>query len=171
MNKTNFLIDAGIFTAFLVAEEPRLTGINWHEWLSVALAATIIVHLLLHWRWIANILMNYFRKLFHVSRLKFIVDLLLFAAFTGVMVSGLMISRAVLPFIGIEIRPDRSWSSLHALTAQASVILLGLHFALNWEWVVGMVKNFFKRLFRKPESAGTQLVLVTVPEDETRGRA
>jgi hypothetical protein len=169
MNKTNFLIDAGIFIAFLAAEEPRLTGISWHEWLSVALAATIIGHLLLHWRWITNVLMNYFRKLFHVSRLKFIVDLLLFAAFTGVMVSGLMISRSVLPFIGIEIRPDRSWSSLHALTAQASVILLGFHFALNWDWVKGILNKIFRRLFRKPEVSGIQPVLVSMPEDEVGG--
>ncbi len=113
---------------------------------------------------------RYFRKLWHVSRLKFIVDLLLFAAFTGVMVSGLMISRSVLPFLGIQVAPDRTWNSLHSLTAQASVILLGVHFALNWEWVVGMIKTFFKRLFRSPEAAGTQPVLVTVPEDEIGGR-
>jgi hypothetical protein len=171
MNKTNFLIDAGIFVAFLAAEEPRLTGISWHEWLSVALAATIVVHLLLHWRWITNVLTNYFRKLFHVSRLKFVVDLLLFAAFTGVMVSGLMVSRSVLPFVGIEIRPDRSWGSLHTLTAQASVILLGVHFALNWAWVVGMIKRFITRLSRKSVKQDAQPVLVVVPKDESGGWA
>lgn len=171
MNKVNFMIDAGIFAAFLAAEEPRLTGINWHEWLSVALAATIIVHLLLHWRWITNIVSKYFRKLWHVSRLKFIVDLLLFAAFTGVMVSGLMISRSVLPFLGIQAAPDRTWNSLHSLTAQASVILLGVHFALNWDWVTGMVKTFFRRLFRKADASGIRPALVTVPKDKIRGQS
>jgi hypothetical protein len=171
MNKVNFLIDAGIFAAFLAAAEPRLTGINWHEWLSVALAATIIAHLLLHWRWITNIVSIYFRKLWHVSRLKFIVDLLLFAAFTGVMVSGLMISRSVLPFLGIQAAPDRTWNSLHSLTAQVSVILLGVHFALNWEWVTGMIKTFFRGVFRKSEAAGTQPALMTVPEDRIGGQS
>lgn len=56
--KLNFLIDIIIFTAFLVAMDPRLTGIAIHEWLSIAFGAAIIVHLLLHWQWRATPMAN-----------------------------------------------------------------------------------------------------------------
>ena len=34
-NKTNLLLDIGVFAAFLIALEPGLTGIAIHEWLSI----------------------------------------------------------------------------------------------------------------------------------------
>ncbi len=91
MNKTNLAIDFGIFAAFLIAMEPNLTGVSIHEWLSVALAATIIVHLLMHWKWIISVGKTFFVKLFHSSRLKFFVDVLLFLDFNLLMLSGLLI--------------------------------------------------------------------------------
>lgn len=114
MNKTNLWIDTGIFAAFLVAMEPRFSGVAVHEWLSLALAGTIIVHLLLHWKWISSVLLRFFKKLWHSSRLKFVIDTLLFTAFVGVMASGIVISRSVcLP---------SACSSAWAITAGASFI-------------------------------------------------
>ncbi len=34
-NKTNLVLDIGVFAAFLIAMEPDLTGIAIHEWLSL----------------------------------------------------------------------------------------------------------------------------------------
>jgi hypothetical protein len=156
MNKTNLLIDAGIFTAFLVAMEPRFTGIAIHEWLSLALAATVIVHLLLHWQWIISVGAGFFRKLWHSSRLKFVVDALLFVVFTTIMMSGVMISRAFLPALGLRVQAGPVWRMLHSLSANAGILLVGLHFALNWKWVAGMVGRYLidpvARLFKKPGS-------------------
>lgn len=143
MNKTNLILDTGIFAAFLVAMEPRFSGIAIHEWLSLALFGTIVVHLLLHWKWIASVGTRFFQKLWHTSRLKFVVDLLLFIAFIGVMLSGMLISRSALPTLGIEPgEVSRQWRTLHLLTADLSVLLVGLHFALSWNWVVDMVKRY-----------------------------
>jgi len=142
MNKTNILLDAGILIAFLIAMEPRFSGISIHEWLSVALAATIVIHLLLHWKWIIEIGAHFFQKLWHASRLKFVVDSLLFIDFVAVMMSGILISRVVLPTLGLSITgTDREWRMLHSLSADAALLLVGLHFALNWDWVVCMVKR------------------------------
>lgn len=156
MNKTNLLIDGSIFTAFLIAMEPRFTGIAIHEWLSLALAATAVVHLLLHWKWITSVGTRFFKKLWHSSRLKFIVDILLFAAFTSIMMSGIMMSRAILPALGLRLGESPVWRVLHSLSADAGILLVGLHFALNWKWVVTMIGRYIvapvAALFRKPAS-------------------
>ncbi len=142
MSKTNLLVDAGIFIAMLVAMEPRFSGVAIHEWLSLALAATIVVHLLLHWRWIVEVGGRFFRKLWHSSRLKFVIDVLLFVDFIAVMLSGILISRAVLPALGISLgQVSMTWRQLHSLSADAVILLVGLHFALNWGWVVSTVKR------------------------------
>lgn len=142
MNKTNLLIDLGIFGAFLVAMEPRLTGVAIHEWLSVAFAATVVVHILLHWKWVMTVGKTFFRKLWRISRLKFVVDVLLFVAVTGVMTSGLLISHSVVPALGIALEENRAFRVLHSLSADAALILMGVHFALNWKWVVAMLKRY-----------------------------
>lgn len=170
MNKTNLWIDLGIFAAFLLIMDPSLTGIAIHEWLSLAFGAAVIVHVLLHWDWIVCVGGKFIKKLWHVSRLKFVVDALLFVAVIVVMLSGLLISRAVLPTLGLEAAHNRAWQSLHSLSADASLFLMALHFALNWGWVTSTFKKYIvlpiAGLFRRrPAPVPVEVQPVTVEPD------
>lgn len=140
--KKNLLVDAAIFVAFLLAAEPELTGLPVHEWLSLAFAAAALVHLLLHWNWIVCVGAKLFKKLLSVSRLNFVLDVLLFVAVTAVMTSGILISRVILPAVGITPLFGRSWQEIHSVSANLSLALTGLHFALHWKWMVTMVKRY-----------------------------
>ncbi len=171
MDKKNFWIDIGILLAFLVAMEPRFGGIAVHEWLSIALAAAIVIHLLLHWQWIVGVGGRFFRRLWHVSRLKFAVDALLFAASVVVMLSGLLISRSALPALGIPLEHGGgTWRALHALSADLSILLVGLHFALNWDWVVRVTRRYLLDPLAglRRRRAGAQPAPASVPFDEER---
>ena len=163
MSKTNLLVDTGIFVAMLVAMEPNFSGVAIHEWLSLALAAVIIFHLLLHWKWIVKVGAQFFKKLWHVSRLKLVVDSLLFVDFVAVMLSGIMISRVALPALGVSLgQTDMAWRSFHSLTADSCILLVGLHFALSWNWVVSTIKRIviapIKLLFHPRQVAQPMVV-------------
>ena len=58
--KTKLVIDILIFVGFLLAMDPRATGIALHEWLTVAAMAAVITHLLLSWQWIVEVTRRFF---------------------------------------------------------------------------------------------------------------
>lgn len=140
--KTNLTLDLVIFTAFLAMANPSLTGNTIHEWLGVSLAAAIVTHLLFHWNWIVEVGGKFFRKLLHQSRLNFVVNTLFFVAMTGSFFSGLLISKDVMSALGIHLSVGGGWKSIHTLLSDASVILLGIHFALHWKWIVTSVGRY-----------------------------
>lgn len=140
--KTNLTLDIVIFTALLAVANPSLTGNTIHEWLGIALAGAVITHLLLHWDWIVQVGKTFFKKLFHQSRLNFLVNTLFFIAMTGSFFSGILISKDVMSTLGIQLVVSGGWKSLHTLTSDLSVILLGVHTALHWKWIVNAVSRY-----------------------------
>jgi hypothetical protein len=141
-NLTKFLLDVLIFAGFLLALDPRVTGIPIHEWLTIAGTAAIILHFLLNWNWIAGLTRRFVRRASFKARLNYILNWLFFIDGVLVMLSGVLISEVVLPLLGLQAMRNMQWRQIHSLTADLSLILLGLHLALNWDWVVHVFKRF-----------------------------
>ena len=143
--KINFLIDILIFAAFLVAMDPRLTGIAIHEWLSIAFGAAIVVHLLLHWNWLVATTKRILGKMAAQARLNYVLNTLFFIDMTLILFTGIMISEAALPWLGIQLPANFFWRRLHSLTADLGVFILGLHVALHWKWLGHAFKRYVLR--------------------------
>jgi hypothetical protein len=77
------------------------------------------------------------------TRINYILNWLLFIDGTLIMVSGIMISQVALPALGIKLSENFAWRELHDMAANIGLLLLGLHTALHWSWVVN---NFNKYL-------------------------
>ena len=150
VNKTlaKLLVDILIFAAFLIAMEPRASGLAIHEWLSLAAIAAVIVHLLLNWEWITQITRRLLGKVNEVIRINYLLNWALFIDAILIMLSGIMISEVAMPTLGISLGRNFAWRSLHDLSANLFLGLLGLHTALHWAWVV----NAFKRYVLQPIS-------------------
>jgi hypothetical protein len=160
MNKTNLLIDITLLTAFLISSSPNFTGNQIHEWLGVALAIALIVHILLHWNWIVSVGARYLKNLWHVSRLQFFVDILTFIAFITLITTGLMMSKTVLVGLGIQVaRAGRSVKTIHSTASSVAVILAGVHVSLHWKWLVCTIKTVIftpvRNLFYRPSVTKT----------------
>ena len=72
--KMKILIDLLIFAGFLVAWDPRSTGIAIHEWLTIGGIAALVIHLLLSWSWIVEIGARFFGVLPPRTRFNYITE-------------------------------------------------------------------------------------------------
>ncbi len=153
-NTVNLIVDSVIFIAFLVAMAPRFSGLAIHEWLGIAFGAGIITHLLLHWQWLVEVTKRFFGKAQWSARINYILNTLLFVDVTIIIFTGLMISESALPQLGITLARSGSWRMLHTLSANLFLVLTGLHIALHWQWIVGMVKRLFSASRRAPKLSG-----------------
>lgn len=134
--KTKLWLDILIFIAFLVTMDPHSSGIAIHEWLSLAMIATLTIHLLLSWDWIVEISTRFLGKVGSQNRINYVLNWLLFIDGTMIMISGIMISEVALPVMGIQLPAGFAWRRLHDMSANIGLILLGLHTALHWSWIV-----------------------------------
>ena len=138
----NLLVDGMIFTGFLLATAPHVTGQTIHEWLGIAFGAGIITHLLLHWKWIVNVVRRFFGKLPGQVRINSILNSLLFIAMTLIIFSGIMISKVVLSTFGLSGSHDAIWRWLHTSATNVALIIVALHVALHWKWIAGTTKRY-----------------------------
>jgi hypothetical protein len=142
-NRTKLFLDIALFLAFLVAMDPHFSGLAIHEWLSLAAAATVIVHLLLSWEWIVNVTKRLFVKATNGARVNYVLNWLLFIDGILIILSGILISESVMPALGIALPVNFAWRRLHDMSANLSLLIMGLHLAMHWNWIV----TTFKRVF------------------------
>ncbi len=140
--KTDLLVDAAIFVAFLITTAPKFSGMAIHEWLGVAFGAGILTHLLLHWQWIVGITKKFFGKVQTSARINYLLNLALFATVVTLIFTGLAISKVAMPALGVQIAESGAWKMLHRTTADAAVMIIGLHVALHWSWIVKTGKKY-----------------------------
>ena len=146
-NRTRLFVDVGLFALFLVVSAPQATGVPLHEWISFAFIPVLVVHLLMSWKWIVRTTMQIFRHLPGEARFNHTWDMLLFVMMTIVTFSGIVVSEVALPGIGIPIVPDPFWQIMHDATSNFFLLMLGVHLAMHWTWLVQMVK---RHILRKP---------------------
>jgi hypothetical protein len=144
------LLDASLLLAILTAYRPGATGITVHEWLSLSLAAPVLVHLVVNWDWVGRVARRLFRKARGATRLNFAVDTMLFVATVAVMLSGLMVSRVVAGAFGLVTDPEAIWHTVHSVSADATLTLAMAHLVLHWKWIARVVRT---RWLRAPRMA------------------
>jgi hypothetical protein len=134
------LVDLVLFAAVVAAYKPDETGITVHEWLALALAIPVLLHLVVNWDWVGRVGRALFRRLRRVTRLNFAVDTLLFVATVTVMLSGFVVSTALAGALGLATDPEPIWYAVHSVSADATMALALVHLALHWRWIVRVIR-------------------------------
>ena len=139
--RTKLLVNSILAISFSVISAPHLTQIPLHEWLSVAFIALIFLHLILSWNWIVGVTRRFGSTLRGSTRFNFSWDVILYTTMTVVMVTGVLISEAALPALGFLRPHDRFWGIAHTLSSQLILVLVGVHLAMHWDWVVAALRR------------------------------
>lgn len=137
--RLDFWLDAFLLVAYTLAYSLGFTGIATHEWLGIGLGLILLVHLTLHWEWVIRTT----RKLRRAGRERFIwlVNLLLLLSMTLCIASGILISEVALPELRITLPDSFFWRQVHGTTATLTLILVPIHAALRWRWIVGVARR------------------------------
>ena len=146
-NRPRLVVDIILALSFLALMSVNLTGLLVHEWLGIGLMLLVIVHLLSQWDWTMSATRGFLSRLTHRIRFTYILNWALFIAGVLVFFSGLAISENALPALGLSLgyRGGSSifgfWHQLHTFSADAVLVLAGIHLGLNWRWVVNALKQ------------------------------
>lgn len=120
--------DAVVLVVYVLAANPSLTGLAVHEWVGLGVVLVLAAHVALH-----------FDRAVGVARaalgtgsrpLGIVLDALLVMALATCAVSGVMVSGAVLPMLGLYAEGYYFWDPLHAASAKVLLALLLVHLAL-----------------------------------------
>ena len=141
--RTRLFLDIALLVGFVAAYRPTWTGITLHQWLSIAIIAPALVHLVVNWEWALRILRTFVKKLLSTSRLNFVVDSVLLLATVAVTVSGFMVSPGLIAPLGIHVMHPLEWHLVHSWTADATILVLLLHTALHWRWLLATTRRVF----------------------------
>jgi hypothetical protein len=165
MNKKwlSLCLDSAMLAAAIVLGtglRPFPLGI--HEGLGVLFVAALLLHLLLQWSWVASATGQLRAPRTPRVRINYTLNALLFICMTFALASGFVISRAVLPALGMHPSGNFVWTKVHKLFSTLVIVIVGLHLGMNWHWIkmfaLGLpakVSNVFSRsrTSLRPESA------------------
>jgi hypothetical protein len=139
--------DAILAVAFTLVYSIAFTGQSIHEWLGVGIGLALVAHLTQHWEWVVRVTQKLVSRRDR-NRLPWLINLALLVAMTLCVMSGLYISVAVLPSLGVSLGSTAAfgfWRRLHSLTANATLILVPIHVAMDWRWIIGVTRRLLRR--------------------------
>ncbi len=143
-NYTKIILDLMMAITFVLLMNPRvLNGLPFHEIAGLIIGVAILVHIGLNFSWVINTTKKIFdSKLPKKTRFGYLLNVLLLISMATVIISGILISRVVLPSLAIQ--GNHSIRGIHSFFADTTLALVGLHVGLHWQWIMSICKKAFK---------------------------
>jgi hypothetical protein len=150
INRVSLLLclDTAMLLLVCVLECLALTGLDVHVWLGFALCPLVLVHVVMQWQWFITQFQRIRTTRAYRVRVNTLLNLGLLIMMSAVLLSGILSARQTTSVIGESFGRARIWSEIHGWLNFALVVLVGLHLALNWDWMVAALRR------RRPERPG-----------------
>jgi len=126
-NRTTKIIVDIFMTIFLILSFIRWDNSNFAFHAVVGVACTLFfgVHVFIHRKWLKATTKSCFKgKLNKPLRAKYVIDVLLLAAWTTSIVTGFI---AVFPFLDWSAATAFAWGRFHGITARIALVLVIIH--------------------------------------------
>ena len=137
MNIIKFFISLTITISMLLLMDPRsFYGLGFHEWAGLIIGLFFILHKILNWNWIKKVTVGLFTRCPGRARLNYILDVILLAGITLMILSGIAIARTI-DFSWMDLSGSRTfWRVMHTSSSFITLALFGIHLGLHWNWVL-----------------------------------
>jgi hypothetical protein len=96
----------------------------------------VLLHVVLQWHWFITQFQHVLRAGAWRVRVNASLNLLLLIIMAAVLVSGGLVSNQSIVTFGERFGRLRLWSEIHGDLNFILVVLVGLHLALNWDWIL-----------------------------------
>ena len=145
-NKKNWWIDALLFISFMVTFLLDLTGLELHQWVGILAGLFIIVHYILHRKWIFTIVENFLGRTTWRARIRFLIDFGLVLGFVVIIFTGVIMST----WLDLNLGNYEAWRVLHYWASIATLQVVLLKIILHWDWIINVSRM---RLFPLKQKA------------------
>lgn len=136
------VIDILALLLYIIAANPAITGLGIHEWVSLGVLAIFIVHGIQHYDWVLETLKALSKHPSLTQIANLVLGILLVVVFMVVTVSGIMVSRHILPLFGLVAPGYFFWNPLHSLSAKMLLALVVIHIVIHAGWFWAHIKNW-----------------------------
>ncbi len=160
--KFNLFLDAGLAAAFLIALKPVMTGLPFHEWFGLGIGAALVVHAIAHRQWIVGITRQLLRRLPVKTRIYYALDATLLVAFGAIIMTGVLMSTAVLPVFGMQGIASVSIAQVHEWASYLALMLLGTKLVLHRTWIKNAIHRHVAGVTYGPALPSSALGFVKV---------
>jgi hypothetical protein len=99
---------------------------------------------------VVGVTKKFFGKLPFRTRAYYALDAALLLSFLTIIGSGVAMSGAVLPALGLSGSTSFAWVTIHKLASMLTLVLLGVKLVLHRTWIAKAVKRLFAR--RTPQA-------------------
>ena len=149
------LLDLVLFVLLSLMYRKNAIGMRFHELGGLALCGLFLIHKALNWKWIRGVTAGMIRRNVKLN-VCWVVDVLLLASMTAVLVTGLLISKT-LPTAIAGARGLQAW---HYFFAAASLALSGIHLGLHGAYLKNRLWNALPLPETARKTAGILLLCV-----------
>ena len=141
MKTSNLVLDAAALAVYLLVANPVVTGVSVHEWIALGLIVILLAHVSVRIDRTVDAVKGIRSKPSWARAGSLVLNLLILAVFATVVVSGLMVSGAVLPLLGLYAPGYYFWDPLHAVAAKLLLALLFVHVASHGKLIAGALRR------------------------------
>ncbi|MGC3960612.1 MAG: DUF4405 domain-containing protein [Verrucomicrobiota bacterium] len=142
-HRVAFLVcfDTTMLLLMCLLEAIKFTGLEWHQWLGFALCPLVLLHVVLQWDWFVTQGQAMGRRSGHRIRLSALLNLALFVLMAAVLFSGVFASHQATSLIAESLGRAPLWREVHGWLNFVLVVFVGLHLALNWDWILAALRR------------------------------
>ncbi len=134
-----------LLVSFILTYFIDLTGLGLHQYLGIAAAGILAVHVITHWTWILNVSRRLFKKMSGRVRIYYLLDGALLLAVFIITITGVLIST----WLDVFLLDYMLLRSIHIISSITGLLLLIVKMGLHWKFFTKTL-NLFRFPIRKP---------------------